>query len=126
MAKPCYALLSSGSYVALHHAHWLSVIFADGTPGFEVVCGAPGQDDLHYLYTWSAYPEPHETEIVWRDGTALTNNQVAAQEMLSRLMIHLAEDAGGLIVIDDLAADIVQEMGLEAMPQTPQEATTPG
>lgn len=125
MARPTYALLSSGSYVALHHAHWLSVIFADGVEGFEVVCGAPGQEDLHYLYTWSAYPQAHETEIVWQDGSTLTNNEVAAREMLERLMAYLAADLGGLIVIDDIAADIVQGMGLEATSQTP-EAPTPG
>lgn len=123
--KPCYALLSSGSYVALHHAHWLAVIFTDGLPGFDVVCGAPGQEDLHYLYSWTAYHVASE-ETDTKTGAALSVNEVAANEMLVRLMAYLSADLGGLVVIDDLATDIVQELGLEAAPEYDGPTRCPG
>ena len=118
--KPCYALTPHGSYVALHLHHWFGVMPSDnGIPGaVEVVCCSPGADDMTYLYTWSAYPDQTEEGIVWKDGSVLTGNKLAAEEMLERLMAYLSSDLGGLMVIDDLATDIVQELGLEA--------TTPG
>jgi hypothetical protein len=75
------------------------------------------------LYTWSAYQEPYTG-----GGTSgETDNEVAAREMLSRLMIHLAADhpdAGGIIDMDDLAADVVSELGLETTAESrPTDAT---
>lgn len=111
--KPCYALLSNGQYLNLRHATSLLVSERTDQPAgvWHVVmcCGS----DAFALYTWSAYPDPYTG-----GGTSgETGNEVAAREMLSRLMLALASDhpdAGGIIDMDDLAADVVSDLGLDS------------
>jgi hypothetical protein len=105
--KPCYALLSTGQYTALHNMLGFNVETEEDGQALVLAMVSPtvlGKSwDSTVLYTWSAYPG---------------HNAEAAVEMLSRLMIHLASDhpdAGGIIDMDDLAADIVSELGLESV-----------
>lgn len=112
--KPCYALLPCGAFVALHLAHWFGVMPTDrpGATGFDVLCGAPGQEDLTVLYTWSAYPA-FSVEETGRDGEPITINELAAEEMLECIMLYLAAGKGGLLDMNELAKENAENLGLE-------------
>ena len=108
--KPCYALLSNGQYVNLRHG--TALLVRKRPNGCHVVIRIRGQ--VFSLYHWSAYPEP----FTGGETSGESGNEAAAQEMLSRIMLYLAasevaSDWDGIIDMDDLAADVVADLGLE-------------
>lgn len=106
--KPTYALLSSGAYVALHLCNRFEVEQKEDGTQYDVIAEPAGEDYTQLLYRWSAYPHS-------LDEAGMTiANEVAADELLSRLVKRLAEDAGGIIEMDEMASEVAQFLGLEA------------
>lgn len=111
--NPTFVRLSSGGYVKISDYQRFS-LKRDASGTLCVTAGVPGLGTVpEYLYAWRAYPMLSQ-EIDFK-GAALSFNEVCAQEMLDHIVIHLADDRGGVIDLDDLAAEIVAEQGLETL-----------
>lgn len=116
--KPCLLITTLGDYVNLSlfisfgivpepdRTDFLKAMAGDLTGAWCVVATSPSGACLQ-LYRWSAYPE------VCPNGEGLTGNQVAASRMCKYIVKTMVGGDVGIMVADDIAADVVAELGLE-------------
>lgn len=113
--NPCYTqCVPTGQFVALHLCSRLQVEHEESPECYVLLADFPGDICSDTLYVWSAYPEVYR-HCVTSEHT--TGNEVAAHEMLERLVLHLASGKGGMIDLDEVSASVVDDLGLAEVTQ---------